>query len=168
MFDIKEIIRLIKVFEESANVGELKMKYKEFELSLRKRGEGQQNVVVPVATQQVQAPLPAPQPVQQPKETTPSEKPQQEETQAEESDKKLYELRSPMVGTFYRRPDPESPPYVEVGDKVKKGDVVCIIEAMKLFNEIKSDVSGTIRKILVEDQDPVEFEQVLFLIELDE
>ena len=143
------------------------MKYKEFELFLRKRGEGQQNVVIPAAPQPVQQ-VQQVQPVAPAPTTTPSASEEKAETEQEDTGKNLYELRSPMVGTFYRRPDPDSPPYVEVGDKVKKGDVVCIIEAMKLFNEIKSDVNGTIKKILVEDQDPVEFDQVLFLIELDE
>ena len=170
MFDIKDLIRLIKVFEESSGVGELKIKYKEFELSLRKRGEGQQNLVVPPVAQVPSPPVPVPpvapptsveQPVSEQKET------KEKETE-EKQEKPLYELRSPMVGTFYRRPDPDSPPYVEIGDKVKKGDVVCIIEAMKLFNEIKSDVNGTIKDILVEDKDSVEYNQVLFLIELDE
>ncbi len=87
----------------------------------------------------------------------------EEELEAE----KLYKLTAPMVGTFYRRPSPGSPPYVEVGDHIKPGQVVCLIEAMKLFNEVKSEVSGTIKKVLVEDASPVEFGQPLFLVELD-
>lgn len=75
------------------------------------------------------------------------------------------EVRSPMVGTFYRSPSPDKPPFVKPGDVVSNGSVVCIIEAMKLFNEIESDVSGTIVKIMVEDASPVEYDQVLFLIE---
>ena len=72
---------------------------------------------------------------------------------------------APIVGTFYRCPSPDDPPYVEVGDTVKEGDVLCIIEAMKLMNEIESEVSGTVREILVEDAEPVEYEQPLFVIE---
>jgi acetyl-CoA carboxylase biotin carboxyl carrier protein len=72
-----------------------------------------------------------------------------------------------MVGTFYRSPSPDKPPYVEVGSHVKKGDVVCIIEAMKLFNEIESEVSGTIVKVMVENESPVEYDQVLFLVDPD-
>ncbi|HRI01445.1 MAG TPA: acetyl-CoA carboxylase biotin carboxyl carrier protein [Saprospiraceae bacterium] len=81
------------------------------------------------------------------------------------SDKKLLEIRSPMVGTFYRAPGPEKPQFVKVGDSVDIGSKVCIIEAMKLFNEIESEVKGTIVKVMVEDATPVEFDQVLFLVE---
>ena len=79
--------------------------------------------------------------------------------------KNIIEIKSPMVGTFYRAPSPESKPYVDIGSEIKPGDVVCIIEAMKLMNEIKSDVSGKITKILVENAEPVEFGQALFVIE---
>lgn len=79
--------------------------------------------------------------------------------------KKYKEIRSPMVGTFYRAPSPEANPYVQVGDHVTKGKVLCIIEAMKLMNEIESDVEGKIVKIMVENGQPVEYDQVLFLLE---
>lgn len=75
------------------------------------------------------------------------------------------EICSPIVGTFYRKPNPNAPPYVELGDRVEKDTVVCIVEAMKVMNEIKADVSGTIKKLLVEDATPVEFGQPLFLVE---
>jgi acetyl-CoA carboxylase biotin carboxyl carrier protein len=75
------------------------------------------------------------------------------------------EVKSPIVGTFYRSASPDKPAYAKVGDKIKKGQVVCIVEAMKLFNEIESDVSGTIVKVLVEDAQPVEYDQVLFIVE---
>ena len=78
---------------------------------------------------------------------------------------KYLEIKSPMVGTFYRSGSPEKPAYVEVGQSVKKGDVVCIIEAMKLFNEIESEVSGKIVKVLIDNAKPVEYDQVLFLVE---
>lgn len=77
------------------------------------------------------------------------------------------EIKSPMIGTFYRSGKPDVPPFVAVGDKIKKGKVVCIIEAMKLFNEIESEVSGTIVKVMVENATPVEFDQVLFVVEPD-
>ncbi|MBK9107418.1 MAG: acetyl-CoA carboxylase biotin carboxyl carrier protein [Saprospiraceae bacterium] len=80
-------------------------------------------------------------------------------------DKKYLEIKSPMVGTFYRSPGPEKGPFVKVGDKVDSGTTVCIIEAMKLFNEIESEVKGTIVKVVVEDATPVEYDQVLFLVE---
>jgi acetyl-CoA carboxylase biotin carboxyl carrier protein len=75
------------------------------------------------------------------------------------------EIRSPMVGTFYRSSSPEKPPYIKVGDSIQQGSVVCIIEAMKLFNEIESEITGRIVKVAVEDATPVEYDQVLFLVE---
>src|SRR5712672_2879940 len=81
--------------------------------------------------------------------------------------KNTVEIKSPMIGTFYRSSNPDSPPFVSVGDKVTKGQVVCIIEAMKLFNEIESEVSGTIVKAMVENSSPVEYDQVLFVVEPD-
>jgi acetyl-CoA carboxylase biotin carboxyl carrier protein len=83
----------------------------------------------------------------------------------EEAAKNLLTIKSPMIGTFYRKPSPDKEPFVKVGDKVGKGQVVCVIEAMKLFNEIESEVSGTIVKILVDDMSPVEYDQPLFLVE---
>ncbi len=83
------------------------------------------------------------------------------------SGKNTVEIKSPMIGTFYRSSNPDSPPFVSVGDKVSKGQVVCIIEAMKLFNEIESEVSGTIIKAAVENSSPVEYDQVLFVVEPD-
>ncbi|MEO0294065.1 MAG: acetyl-CoA carboxylase biotin carboxyl carrier protein [candidate division WOR-3 bacterium] len=90
------------------------------------------------------------------------EKPIKEEVIKE--DKDLHIIRSPMVGTFYQAPSPDAPPYVEVGDVVKKGDVVCIIEAMKIMNEIESDVRGEIVEILVSNEQPVEYNQPLFVV----
>ena len=83
------------------------------------------------------------------------------------SGKKTVDIKSPMIGTFYRTPNPDSPPFASVGDKVTKGQTVCIIEAMKLFNEIESEVSGTIVKVMVENASPVEYDQVLFVVEPD-
>jgi acetyl-CoA carboxylase biotin carboxyl carrier protein len=85
--------------------------------------------------------------------------------QAPASTEKLYEVKSPMIGTLYRSPSPDKPFFVNVGDEIKAGQTVCIIEAMKLFNEIESEVSGRIVKIMVENAQPVEFDQVLFLVE---
>lgn len=81
------------------------------------------------------------------------------------SAKKTVEIKSPMIGTFYRSENPDSPPFVSVGDKISKGQAVCIIEAMKLFNEIESEFSGTIVKVMVENASPVEYDQVLFVVE---
>ena len=82
-----------------------------------------------------------------------------------DDDSKYVEVRSPMIGTFYRSPSPDKGPYVKVGDTINKGDTVCIVEAMKLFNEIESEVSGKIVKMLVEDAQPIEYDQPLFLVE---
>ncbi len=89
------------------------------------------------------------------------------EKSSESSGKKTTDIKSPMIGTFYRSSGPESAPFVSVGDKVSKGQTVCIIEAMKLFNEIESEVSGTIVKVMVENASPVEYDQVLFVVEPD-
>lgn len=106
-------------------------------------------MAAPVATQAVQTPIAAPK-VDQPV-----------------SVKTTVEIKSPMIGTFYRSSNPDSPPLISVGDKVTKGKTVCIIEAMKLFNEIESEVSGTIVKAMVENSSPVEYDQVLFVVEPD-
>ena len=82
-----------------------------------------------------------------------------------ETKSKYHEIKSPIVGTFYRSPSPDADPFVQVGDTISQGTVLCIIEAMKLFNEIESEISGTIVKIMVEDASPVEYDQVLFLVE---
>lgn len=81
--------------------------------------------------------------------------------------KNTIEIKSPMIGTFYRSANPDSPPFASVGDKISKGQTVCIIEAMKLFNEIESEVSGTLVKVMVENSTPVEYDQVLFVVEPD-
>ncbi len=81
--------------------------------------------------------------------------------------KNTVDIKSPMIGTFYRSTNPDSPPFVSVGDKVSKGQTVCIIEAMKLFNEIESEVSGTVVKVMIENSTPVEYDQVLFVVEPD-
>lgn len=100
---------------------------------------------------------------QQPVQNTKSEQPVLKEIEKNEDDG-LITVKSPMVGTFYRKPAPDKPAFAEVGQKIKVGDVICIIEAMKLFNEIESEIEGEIVKILVEDSAPVEFDQPLFLV----
>jgi acetyl-CoA carboxylase biotin carboxyl carrier protein len=84
---------------------------------------------------------------------------------AQEVADNLITIKSPMIGTFYRKPSPDKDVFVEVGDTIKEGDVLCVVEAMKLFNEIESEISGKIVKILVDDSSPVEFDQPLFLVE---
>ncbi len=96
---------------------------------------------------------------------TPSDQKAEESAAAKESKEKLHEVHSPIVGTFYRAPAPDADPYVQVGDSISQGSVLCIVEAMKLMNEIESDVSGKIVKILVENGKPVEYNQPLFLVQ---
>ena len=91
--------------------------------------------------------------------------PKEEKARTTKEAKNLMEIKSPMVGTFYKAPGPDTPPFIEIGDTIKEGDVLCIIEAMKLMNEIKSEVNGKVSDILVENGEPVEFGQVLFLVE---
>jgi acetyl-CoA carboxylase biotin carboxyl carrier protein len=84
---------------------------------------------------------------------------------AQDESSKYITIKSPIIGTFYRKPSPDKPMFTEVGNTISKGDVLCVIEAMKLFNEIESEVSGKIVKILVDDMSPVEFDQPLFLVD---
>ena len=114
--------------------------------------------------QQIQT-VPTPIVSQIPVQTTPitQQEPTKNEEKTEEDDK-FITIKSPIIGTFYRKAAPDKPAFVEVGDTIKEGGVLCVIEAMKLFNEIESEVSGTIVKILIDDATPVEFDQPLFLI----
>ncbi len=123
--------------------------------------------VVPAPVPVVAAPAPAPQPAAAEPAPAPAKKappaaPAKEEKAAATSH---LEIKSPMVGTFYRSASPEKPAYIEVGQTINKGDVVCVIEAMKLFNEIEAEVSGKIVKVMVDNAKPVEYDQVLFLVE---
>ena len=110
----------------------------------------------------------APPPAAAPAAAPPSETPANADTgksSKEDNTANYLEVKSPMVGTFYRSASPEKPAYVKVGDTIEPGSVVCIVEAMKLFNEIEAEVSGKIVKVLVEDASPVEYDQVLFLVD---
>ena len=152
--DFKQIQELIKLVNDS-QIGEVTIKQKDFELTIKQKEEKVTQVVssgVFQAPPQMQATAPQPQQV-------PSA------TQAPAENPNLITIKSPMIGTFYRRPSPDKSNFVEVGDDVSEGKVVCIIEAMKLFNEIESEVSGKIVKILVEDSSPVEYDQPLFMVE---
>jgi acetyl-CoA carboxylase biotin carboxyl carrier protein len=154
--DFKQIQELIKLVNDS-NIGEVTLEQKDFKITIRQKEEQVTQVVS--AAQSAQAMrfrnspprrrLPAAAPVAQP--------------QAAASN--TITIKSPMIGTFYRRPSPDKPYFLEVGDEVTVGKVVCIIEAMKLFNEIESEVSGKVVKILVEDASPVEYDQPLYLVE---
>lgn len=158
--EIQELLRLVSKLELS----EFKMKDGEFEMSIRTRhfdkgGHAVAPVMVPApAVAAAPAPVQESAPAPAPAAPAPS-------ASADKGAAAYLEVRSPIVGTFYRSPSPDKPAYVKPGDVIKSGDVVCIIEAMKLFNEIESEHGGTIVKIMVEDASPVEFDQVLFLID---
>ncbi len=157
--DIKEIQSLIK-FVAKSGVSEVKLKTDDIMITIR-TGEGshktETTVVqqIPVATQAA-VPPPVQAEVQQ----------VEAKPEANEQDESKYvTIKSPIIGTFYRKPAPDKPTFVEVGDTIGQGDVLCVIEAMKLFNDIESEISGKIVKILVEDSSPVEFDQPLFLVD---
>lgn len=157
--DIKDIQNLIK-FVSKAEVSEVKYKTKDFEITIKTPLGG--NEVSYVAQPSMYAP--APQAVAAPAQAAASSAPAAT-TDASADDSKLITIKSPMIGTFYRKPSPDKDVFVNVGDEVSVGNVVCVIEAMKLFNQIESEVSGKIVKILVENATPVEYDQPLFLVE---
>ena len=152
--DICKVKKLIELLEES-NIDEIEIK--EGEESVRISRNGAKALTMAAPPQVLQAPPAMPQsPVAAPAAPPPAAEP------AAASDG--HTLRSPMVGTFYRSPSPTSPSFVEVGQSVKAGDIVCIVEAMKMMNQIEADKSGKITAILVENGEPVEFDQPLFTI----
>ena len=153
---IKEIQNLIK-FVAKSGASEVKLEMEDVKITI-KTNDGSQPVVIqetPVVPQQV---------IQtQPVSPEPSAPPP---TKADvEEDSNYITIKSPIIGTFYRKPSPDKPNFVEVGDSISEGSVLCVIEAMKLFNDIESEVSGKIVKILVDDSSPVEFDQPLFLVD---
>lgn len=167
----KEIQDLIKLINRS-ELSEFRMKDGDFELTVRttdyvKRGpmvSAPAPQIIPMPQQQMQAPAPAAAPAASvPAPAAPAAAPAAAEKQEEQGN--YLEIKSPMVGTFYRSAGPDKPVFAKVGDTVETGSTVCIVEAMKLFNEIESEVSGKIVKVLVEDAQPVEYDQVLFLVE---
>ncbi len=170
--DIKEIQELIK-FVAKSGVSEVEMESEGFKINIKtppyRRGATPQPEVqivqAGVPAQVVQPVVAAPPPAAPVAESASASEPASAPA-ADDSDSGNYDdVKSPMIGTFYRSSSPDKPPFVSVGDEVKKGDVLCIIEAMKLFNEIESEVSGRVVKVLVDDSSPVEYDQPLFLIE---
>lgn len=161
--ELKEIQELIK-FVAKSGVSEVEIETKGFKISIKtpptKKGGA---VEQPMVQTQMAVPAHMVAPVQQvPQAAPPAEK--TEKPAPKEADN-TKEFPSPMIGTFYRSPSPDKPAFVNVGDEVKKGDILCIIEAMKLFNEIEAEYDGKIVKVLADDSSPVEYEQPLFLIE---
>ena len=158
--DIKEIQNLIK-FVAKSGATEVKLEMDDVKITIRTGalGTGHETTYVQ------QIPMAAAPSAPVSTETPPPAAPKSDETIAAEDDAKYITIKSPIIGTLYRKPSPDKPSFVEVGDNIAKGDVLCVIEAMKLFNDIESEVSGKIVKILVDDSSPVEFDQPLFLVD---
>ena len=158
--DLKEIQNLIK-FVSNSGVAEVKLETGDVKITIRTTLEGNSPDITYVQQapmqQAIQAAPVAPA-VAAPVVATPADT-------AAEDNAKYITIKSPMIGTLYRKPSPDKPMFVEVGSTINKGDVVCVVEAMKLFNEIESEISGKIVKVLVDDSSPVEFDQPLFLVD---
>jgi len=158
---LSEIQELIK-FVVKSGATEVTYEIKGFKLTIKapgKNGGEVQSRVLGI----VQSPVSAP--VHHAPVSTPAEKKSADKTTASADDSKYITIKSPMIGTFYRSSSPDKPSFANVGDEIKKGQPICIIEAMKLFNEIESEFSGKIVKVLAEDSSPVEYDQPLFLVE---
>ncbi len=156
--DIKEIQNLIK-FVAKSGASEVKLEMEDVKITIKTGSEKTETTIVQAApmapVQQVAAPIAAAPVVEA---SAPAAKKSNE-------DSNYITIKSPIIGTFYRKPAPDKPNFAEVGTVVKVGDTVCVIEAMKLFNEIESEISGKIVKVLVDDSSPVEFDQPLFLVD---
>ena len=161
--DLKDIQNLIK-FVAKSGASEVKLETDDVKITIKTGSDEKESTTyvqqVPVSAPVAQAPVSAATPAA----PAPAQAPASE-TSASSDDSKYITIKSPIIGTLYRKPSPDKPVFVEVGQTVKEGDVLCIIEAMKLFNEIESEVSGKIVKVLVDDSSPVEFDQPLFLVD---
>lgn len=158
--NFKQIQQLIK-FVSKTDVAEVNIENNNFKINIKGSKSKVNEASAPIVQQSLPTPIQTPQPVVV---QTPISQPDKIEDSV--SSKDSYKtIKSPIIGTFYRKPSPDKDVFVNVGDTVNEGDTLCVIEAMKLFNEIESDFSGKIVKILVEDASPVEFDQPLFLIE---
>lgn len=157
--DIREIQNLIR-FVAKSGATEVKLEMDDFKITIKTTTEASSPEVTYIQQAPVSHALPqaaAPQPAAPTSPAAP--------VASEDANSKYITIKSPIIGTFYRKPAPDKPVYVEVGSTIGKGDVLCVIEAMKLFNEIESEVSGKIVKILIDDASPVEFDQPLFLVD---
>ncbi|HEU5290388.1 MAG TPA: acetyl-CoA carboxylase biotin carboxyl carrier protein [Cyclobacteriaceae bacterium] len=156
-------IRDLIDFISKSGLNEVNIETNELKLNVKREPDQKVFKSTPVIAPMAAAPAVAATPVAAPAAPVAKAAPAAEPA----SGKKTLDIKSPMIGTFYRSGNPDTPPFVSVGDKVSKGQTVCIIEAMKLFNEIESEVSGTIIKVMVENASPVEYDQVLFVVEPD-
>ena len=157
--DLKEIQALIK-FVSKSGAQEVNLETEDFKINIKTAsGAAEQPTIIQAVAPQAAMPVAA-------APATPAAPLEPEVAAAEEADNGNYiEVKSPMIGTLYRSPSPEQDAFVKVGSEIKPGDVLCIVEAMKLFNEIESEVSGKIVKVLVDDQSPIEYDQPLFLVD---
>lgn len=165
---LKEIQDLIK-FVAKSGATEVSLELEDLKLNIKTGGKKKNGE--PAATIVQQIPVAAPQTVQTPVQAVAPAAPAPvtespvAPAEPKNDESKFLTIKSPIIGTFYRKPSPDKDAFASVGDTVKAGDVVCIVEAMKLFNEIESEVSGKIVKVLVDDMSPVEFDQPLFLVD---
>ena len=159
--DLKEIQNLIK-FVANSGVAEVKLEMDDFKITIKTTAEGTESTTTYVQQMPMQA---APQMAAPQIAAAPVVADAPAATPVADDNAKYITVKSPIIGTFYRKPAPDKPMFVEVGSTIGKGDVLCVIEAMKLFNEIESEVSGKIVKVLVDDSSPVEFDQPLFLVD---
>ena len=159
--DIKEIQNLIR-FVAKSGASEVKLEMDDVKITIKTGSDTETTIVQQVPAPQIAQPVAMP---AAPVEAAPAAPAAQESAAPATDDSKYITIKSPIIGTFYRKPSPDKPLFVEVGQTIAEGDVLCIIEAMKLFNEIESEVSGKIVKILVDDSSPVEFDQPLFLVD---
>ncbi len=165
--DLKEIQNLIK-FVAKSGASEVKLEMEDVKITIKTGSEEKETTIIQQMPSMGQVNgIPNQNIIAQPlashaQPETPASK---VETSPENIDSKYITIKSPIIGTFYRKPSPDKENFVNIGDTIKEGDVLCVIEAMKLFNEIESEYSGSIVKILVEDSSPVEFDQPLFLID---
>ena len=157
--ELKEIQNLIR-FVAKSGASEVKLEMDDVKITI-KTGSEDDKAGTTIVQQMPAAPIAAAPAVA----ATPSAPAAPVAAKEEDDDSKYITIKSPIIGTFYRKPAPDKPTFVEVGKQISEGDVLCVIEAMKLFNEIESEVKGTIVKILVDDSSPVEFDQPLFLVD---
>jgi acetyl-CoA carboxylase biotin carboxyl carrier protein len=159
--EFKQIQELLKAVNKS-NISEVTVKDGEFEITIKQNNVETQFVAVQPGlhpTQMLQQAMPQQQAIQAPAGPAPETSP------APTENSNMVTVKSPMIGTFYRSAGPDKPSFVNVGDEIQPGKVLCIIEAMKLFNEIESEIAGRIVKVLVDDATPVEYDQPLFLVD---
>ncbi|MXN93089.1 acetyl-CoA carboxylase biotin carboxyl carrier protein [Flavobacterium sp. Sd200] len=159
--DIREIQNLIK-FVAKSGATEVKLEMDDFKITIKTTTEA--SAAEATTTTYIQQ-LPSAQPAAPAIAAAPQPAAAAPQAPAAEDTSKFLVIKSPIIGTLYRKPSPDKPTFVEVGSTISKGDVVCVIEAMKLFNEIESEVSGKIVKVLVDDASPVEYDQPLFLVD---